>query len=480
MSVADPVLALDLGTTGVRAVVFDAAGRNVSGSYRKLRIDYPAADRVEQDAADFLATSIEVMRAALAEANVAAADLRGLGIVTQRASAIAWDAVSGRALAPVIGWQDRRTLPRVDELRALGLPVNTLASCTKFEWLLQQDAVRAAADAGTLRLGTPDVWLNWALSGGEAFVTDPSCAGATGLNDPASGDWFDAAMELFGQDTAWHPRIVATDAVVGTMDPSLLGAPVPLAARAGDQQAACFAQGVRAAGTAKVTLGTSAMLDRSTGAAPVEPPPGAYALPLWRLEDSGDAFCLEGTVITAGAAVEWLVRTGLLTSVEQLDAVAASGRPGITFVPALAGLGTPWMADAARGRFDGIGLDTSPADLVRGVVEGIAQRIADLAETLDAGDGFGVDGGLGRSDLLLQRIADLSGCSVARAAETETTARGAAALAAAAPGTRGEALPDPAAAARFTPSLPDADRSAARDRWRAGVDALLPARPQAS
>ncbi|MDZ7824941.1 MAG: FGGY family carbohydrate kinase [Gammaproteobacteria bacterium] len=306
---------------------------------------------------------------------------------------LAWDSVSGEPLAPVLGWQDRRTLDRVNELRAMGIPVNTLAACTRFEWLLQQPSIRAAADAGRLRLGTPDAWLTWCLSAGEAFVTDPSNAGATGLIDPEGNDWFDAALELFGQRRAWLPRLVATDAVVGRTDSGLLGASIPLAARAGDQQAACRAQGMHAPGDAKLTLGTSGMLDRCTGAAAEEAPDGAYALPLWRLEELGSAWCLEGTLITAGAAVDWLVRVGLLESADQLDAVAGSARPGVLFVPALAGLGTPWMEDGVRARFDGIGLDTGPAQLVRGVVDGIAHRVVDLMETLDVRKECAVDGG---------------------------------------------------------------------------------------
>lgn len=469
------VLALDLGTTGVRAVLFDASGRNVGQAYRQLACSFPAPDRVEQDPLEFREASIQVMAEALADSKVAAADLRALGIVCQRGTAIAWDKRSGKPLAPAIGWQDRRTLARVDELRAMGIPLNTLAGCSKFEWLLTQPDVRAAADAGTLCMGTPDAWLSWTLSNGEAFVTDPSNAGATGLIDNGTLDWLDPALELFGQERSWHAQIVATDALAGTLAPELLGAAVPLAARAGDQQAACFAQGVFTPGAAKLTLGTSAMLDRSTGSAPAEPPTGAYALPLWRLEQGGDAFCLEGTVITAGASIEWLLRTGLLSAADQLDATARAGRDGIRFIPALAGLGTPHMVDRARGRFDGIGMDTTPADLVRGVVDGIAQRVVDVVEALEVGDRFGVDGGLGRSDVLLQRIADLSGREVLRAVEPETTARGAAGLAARSAGTKGGALPAPAAGELFAPEMGGAEREDVRGRWRAAMHELLAA-----
>ncbi|MEE4361174.1 MAG: FGGY family carbohydrate kinase [Pseudomonadales bacterium] len=474
---AEHLLALDLGTTGVRAVVFDAAGESVGAAYARLSVTTPAPDRVEQDADEFLRRSLEVMRRALAEAGRDVRDLRALGIVTQRSSVVAWDAQTGRPLAPVIGWQDRRTLARVLSLQQSGIPVNTLAACTKFEWLLQAvPEVAAAAAAGVLRLGTPDAWLAWALSGGAVHVTDPSNAGTTGLYDAERGDWFDPALALFGQDRRWHPNVVASDAVVGEVDRRHLGAPVPLAARAGDQQAACFAQGVHEEDDAKLTLGTSAMLDRCTGSTPAEAPQGAYALPLWRRVGRGDAFCVEGTVITAGAAVEWLLRTGVLESVEALDDLATAGRPGVIFVPALAGLGTPYLADRVRGRLDGLGLDTERADIVRGVVDGIAQRVADVADALGVKGVLRVDGGLARSRRLVQTIADLTGLEVRVAADVETTARGAAALAAASPDVAGDALPDAATALCCVPELPAADRDVRRGAWAVQLRALL-ARP---
>ncbi|TVS08331.1 MAG: hypothetical protein EA417_22970 [Gammaproteobacteria bacterium] len=466
-----PIMSLDLGTTGVRAVIFAADGRVLGHAYQRLALAFPAPDRVEQDAIDFRDRSLEVMQAALADTGCGAADLRAIGVVTQRSSVVAWDSGTGQPLAPVIGWQDRRTLARVEELRAMGLPVNTLASCTKFEWLTREHAgVRSAIARGRLRLGTPDVWLTHWLTGGDAFVTDPSSAGATGLFDAGSGSWFDAAMELFGQERAWHPQVVASNETVGLTYRSLFGARIPVAARAGDQQAACFAQGLNTVGDAKITLGTSAMLDRSTGSVATDAPPGAYDLPLWRLlaaDGSVDnAFCHEGTVITAGAAVEWLQRIGVLGDAADMDAMAAAGQPGVVFVPALAGLGTPHMADQVRGSFSGLGLETGRNELVRGVLDGIAQRCADLAETLDVTGNLHVDGGLARSTWLLQRLADLTGCVVLPAREVESTARGGAALAATSPGVAGDPLPAPEPAAEIEPALDDDARSDARSAWR--------------
>jgi glycerol kinase len=177
--------------------------------------------------------------------------------------------------------------------------------------------------------------------------------------------------------------------------------------------------------------------------------------------------------MTAGAAIDWLVRCGLLAEPEDLDAAASAGAGGVEFVPALMGLGSPWAAERARGRFDGLGLETDAAAMVRAVVEGIAQRIADVTETLAVDGELGIDGGLARSDVLAARVADFTGLVVARAAETESTARGAAALAAASPDVPGEALPDPAPARRFEPGLGEAERAERRARWRETVASVM-------
>jgi glycerol kinase len=268
------------------------------------------------------------------------------------------------------------------------------------------------------------------------------------------------------------PRLVATSEVVGETPRSLLGATIPVAARAGDQQAATFAQGVHRAGGAKLTLGTAAMLDLHTGAQPAQTPPGTFALALWRLSDGAEAFCLEGTVITAGSAVEWLVEIGLLRDATALDTVAGSvaSAEGATFIPALQGLGSPFMDDDAHALLGGLTRGTGAAHVVRAVLDGVAHRCVDVCEALDvAGDGLHVDGGLARSDLLMQTLADLLGREVYRAAESETTALGAAHLAGLATGvfeTPGACLASVQQPTRFTPRLGEDDRCETRDGWR--------------
>ena len=470
---ATHVLALDLGTTSVRALAVSATGRVLARARRPLPTFFPSPGRVEQDPTDMARLAVDALREVLAASGLGAAEFAGLGLATQRGTTLAWDARTLLPLAPAIGWQDRRAAPRALELQRHGLPLHSLASATKLEWWLRHEpAVARAAGAGTLRVGTPDVWLSQRLSGGAAFVTDAGEACATGLYDPRAGAFSERVLGALGLDAAWLPRLVASDAVEGETEASILGAAVPLAARAGDQQASAFAQAVLAPGEAKLTLGTSAMLDVHAGATAPKARPGTYPLVLWELARSERAFCLEGTVITAGAAVDWLTELGCLSTPAELDVLAsrADANHGVAFVPALQGLGTPHFDDGARGFVGGLTRGTRREELARALVEGLAQRCADLCETLGPFEGaLRVDGGLSRCARLLQEIADLSGCALARAAEPETTALGAALLAAHGVGL----LSGPAdvrtlraPAHRVEPRIDEAERALRRRRWR--------------
>ena len=478
------LLALDVGTTGARALLVRADGHVLARAYHPLSARFPAPGHIEQDPGEMWTRSLELLREALASGGAEARDVAAIGVVTQRAAAVAWDADSGEPLAPVIGWQDRRAAPRVAELQRLGIPISTLPTATKFEWQLRnQGAVATAAAAGRLRLGHPDAWLTDRLTGGAAHVTDPGQASCSGLYDLGSGGWNALACDVFGIDPRVLPELRATSEVVGETPAALLGAPVPVAARAGDQQAASFAQGVYAQGDAKLTLGTAAMLDvhvgeRREGA---DPPSGQLArgvfpLVLWRLGERPEAFCLEGSVITAGAVVDWLVALGILPEAAALDAVArrVATAEGVAFVPALQGLGTPFIEPEVRGLLGGVTRGTGTAHIARAAIEGIAHRCVDVCEALglDA-RALRVDGGLARSDLLLQTLADLGGRPVRRAAETETTALGAARLAGLAVGVFASPAdclglsPPPAC---FEPAADAARRDDARTRWRAVLE----------
>jgi glycerol kinase len=282
-------------------------------------------------------------------------------------------------------------------------------------------------------------------------------------------------LDLFGVPRAALPEIIATSGVVGETPASLLGTPLRVAALAGDQQAAAFAQGVQARGEAKLTLGSSAMLDVHTGASPADATPGSYPLALWTLADGTRAFCLEGTVITAGTAVEWLVELGVARDAADLSRLAesASSSGGVRFLPALQGLGTPFLDDGARGAFLGLSRAAGKSELARALFEGIAQRCSDVCESLPLSDGpLRVDGGLAQSDFLLRALADLSGREVQRAAEIEATALGAAflaGLALALYATPRECLALAAPATRMAPRIGVSQRAAERDAWRAAL-----------
>lgn len=470
------MLALDLGTTSVRALALRDDGRVLARAGRPLATRYPQPGHVEQDPAAWWAHSVDVLQEALANAALAARDVAAIGIVSQRATAVAWDAVNGRPLAPAIGWQDTRTGPRVQELAARGIPVGTMPSATKLEWLLiHVPALREAARERRLRLGTPDAWLTDRLCDGAAFATDAGQASCTGLFDLRRGTWSEPALALFGIESAWLPRLVATNAVVGETPPALFGAPIPVAARAGDQQAATFAQGVLAQGQAKLTLGTSAMLDVHAGETAPRPAPGTYPLALWQLASSRCAYCVEGTVITAGAAVDWLVQVGLLPDAAALDAVASAtpSSDGVVFVPALQGLGTPLLDTAARGACFGLTRGTRAEHIVRAVLEGIVQRCADLEAAVPLAPGpLHVDGGLARCEAFVAALADATGRTVSRAAETETTALGAAYFAGLATGVwpdAAAAVGTAAAPTRIEPRIGAAERAARRAEWQRAI-----------
>lgn len=424
--------AIDVGTTTVRAAVFDGDGERLSIARATLGSQHPFAGAVEQDPEEIVSTAVDVFNRSLAEAGVQAADVEALGITNQRSSVVAWDADTGRALRPLIGWQDTRTSERVAEFVSAGIPLNTSASCTKLEWLMaNDDAVGRASANNSLRFGTVDTWLTWALSGGAVHVTDPSNAGATGCYDLYGGDWSSDVLALFGVPREAMATVVASDEIVGHCNPELVGAAIPLAARCGDQMAACMAHGM-VDGTAKLTLGTSGMLDVGTGSTIADAPAGCYALPLCRRTVDGvivDEFLVEGSILTVGSVIEWLVRAGLLDRVENLDQVAASGSPGVDFVPSLAGLGSPHHDPEARGAVRGIGLETTAADIVLAALTGIATRVAELTAHMGITGPLLVDGGLSQSQVLLGAIRETTSLEIHPAPDHETTVRGIALLA---------------------------------------------------
>jgi glycerol kinase len=466
-------LAIDAGTTGVRAIVFTRDGGVVGAAYRELEMLYPRPGWVEQDPEELWSRTVAVIGAALQAARCRPSELRAVGITNQRASAVAWDAATLRALSPMIVWQDVRTAERCVELGNAGFFVTPNTSATKFEWIVRNvPAAAQAAAAARLRFGTPDSFLCAKLSGG-SHVSDYSNASTTGLYAHMDRGWDRALLEALGLDATAMPQLVNSSAVVASSDESVLGARVSIGALAGDQQASLYGLACHAAGQTKCSYGTAAMVDANTGEAIMMGGPGSYPLVAWGLEGVL-TYCVEGTVITAGAAIQWLRDgLGMISDAKEIGAMAASvpDSAGVWVVPAFQGLGTPVGASSARALVGGLSRGSTRAHLARAFVEGIAHRVTDAAECVwqacDRPRALRVDGGASANDLLLQLQADLLGIRVERGPVRDGAALGAAALAARSVAeTAGEGLAAWRPEIAFEPEISDAERAERRAVWK--------------
>ena len=422
------ILAIDQGTTGTTCLVVDEQLRTRGRWYAPVEQHYPQPGWIEHDAEQLWRSVEAAAAAALAAAGIDARALTAIGIANQRETTLLWERATGRPVARAIVWQDRRTAERCRALpaelirRKTGLVPDPYFSATKLEWLL----ARTEARAGELAFGTVDSWLVWKLTDGRVHATDLTNASRTMLLDLESLAWDDELLELFGVDRALLPRLVRSSEVVG--EAKLLGATLPIAGIAGDQQAALFGHGCHERGQAKATYGTGSFVLVNAGAAREPPSPGL----LETVEASG-GYALEGAILSSGAAIQWLRDgLGILNDAAESEALArqVESTGGVYFVPALTGLGSPhWNADA-RGLVTGITRGTRAAHLVRAALEGIAFQVADVLDAFPGGVGvLRADGGASANGFLMQFQADLLGCPVEVAAERETTALGAAALA---------------------------------------------------
>jgi glycerol kinase len=414
------ILAIDQGTTGTTCLVVDADLHVHRRGYAELPQHFPRPGWVEHDPE-------EIWQSVLTAAEEAGLDgVDTIAITNQRETTLLWDRVTGRPVAPAIVWQDRRTAPRCRELDAdlirerTGLVPDPYFSATKLEWLLREHG-RAG-----LAFGTVDTWLVWKLTSGQLHVTDATNASRTMLASLRTLDWDDELLALFGVDRELLPRIVRSDVAVG--EGELLGVRAEIHGIAGDQQAALFGQGCHSAGEGKATYGTGSFVLVHTGDDTSPPPPGLLKTA------AADGYAFEGSVLVGGAALQWL-RDGLgvLSDATESEALAESvdSTDGVVFVPALTGLGSPWWDAEARGLIAGITRGTTKAHLVRAALEAIAHQVADVVEALpDPPSVLRADGGATGNAFLMQFQSDLLGIPVEVAAERETTALGAAALAA--------------------------------------------------
>ena len=477
MAPAPLLLALDQGTTSTRAILFDAAGAPLRTAQRELRQIYPADGRVEHDPEEIWQASVAVLREAAGDDLPAA-----IGIANQRETALLWDRESGACLHNAIVWQDRRTAPECARLRADGLEplvtersgllIDPYFSATKLAWLL--DELRGARGRRDLAFGTVDSFLAWRLTGGRVHATDATNASRTGLFDIRKRAWSPDLLELFRVPEFVLPEVRGNADGFGVTD--LLGAPVPIAGMAGDQQAATLGQGCLDAGDIKSTYGTGCFLLAHTGGEPAASRHRLLTTIALEL-DGRTTYALEGAVFVAGAAVQWL-RDGLgvIASAAETEALARdAGESGVVMVPAFVGLGAPWWDAQARGALFGLTRDTGPAELARAALEAAAHQTADLLDAA-AADGLEpallrIDGAMSGNDWFAQRLADIAGLAVERPAVTETTAWGAAVLA----GLGAGVFSDPRDAGRPAGRRfePGGDPAPGRARWADAVARTL-------
>jgi glycerol kinase len=474
------LLAIDQGTTGTTCLVVDDELRGAGRGYREIRQHFPQPGWVEHDPDEIWESVLAATRDALADAGVTTSDLSAIGITNQRETTIVWDRRSGRPLGRAIVWQDRRTAERCRELprdlvRArTGLLPDPYFSATKLEWILQ----RSSASARDLAFGTVDSWLAWKLTRGDVHVTDVTNASRTLLLNLETLEWDEELLELFGVEGTVLPRVVPSSGVVG--EAVLDGATVPIGGMAGDQQAALFGQGCFAAGQAKATYGTGSFVLVNAGEDHSSPPEGLLATAAAVAPGARPQRALEGAVLVAGAAVQWLRDgLGLIEDASETETLAASvdSTGGVVFVPALTGLGSPHWDPEARGLILGLTRGTTRAHLARATLEAIAFQVADvLDEFPGAVDALRADGGATANRVLMQFQADVLGCPVEVAADAEQTGLGAAALAGLAVGV----WPDLdavrrciRAGARYEPAMSRDEAGARRDAWHRAVQLAL-------
>lgn len=478
------VLAIDAGTTGIRTILYDIRGREVASAYREFTQITPAPSLLEHDPEEIWAVTRGLIAETMARAGADGSMVAAVGVTGQRATTLAWDRATGRPLHNALVWQDLRTYPRCLELSAMvGFAVSPLAAITKIEWLLQNvPGVRDKVLAGDALVGTLDSWLIYRLTGGGSFVTDSSNASTTSLWDPSTGSWSPALVGILGLSVEQLATVSPSSAVYGDADPDLFGGVrVPVAASAGDQQAAMFGQLCLEPGEGKATYGTSVMVDVNTGREWVNGK-GGYPLGLWRL-GTEDSYLLEGTVITGGAVVGWGNALRLLELPAESQELAASvpDAGGVAFVPALQGLGSPYMDPSAKGALFGLTRATTRAHVARALLEGVAFRTREVVEALRADspapafDRLRVDGGMAANDLFLQAQADVLGIPVERPSTNQATSLGIAYMAGLAVGfwqdveeIRSTRLP----VTTFEPGPNAAGLEERYQAWRHAVDAV--------
>lgn len=439
------ILALDQGTSSSRAIVFDKRGSIIAVAQKEFRQIFPKPGWVEHDADEIWSSQLAMARKALRTAGITAKDVAAIGITNQRETTVVWNKETGKPICNAIVWQDRRTASVCDELRKqrkapvfqrkTGLVLDAYFSGTKVQWILKHvKGAKALAKKGKLAFGTVDSWLVWNLTDGQRHITDVSNASRTLLYNIKTGKWDKQLLDILEVPSSMLPEVCASSEVYGETD--LLGGSIPIAGIAGDQQAALFGQACTSAGAAKNTYGTGCFMLMNTGTKPVPSKNNLLTTVAWKIGNRTE-YALEGSVFTAGAAVQWLRDgLGIIKRAPDIEALATSvpDNGGVYVVPAFAGLGAPHWDQYARGTIVGLTRGSTKAHIARATLEGIAFQVNDVLQSMHADAGIKlkelrVDGGACANDFLMQFQSDLLGVPVIRPKVQETTALGAAYLA---------------------------------------------------
>ena len=441
------VLSLDAGTTSSRAILFDQKGNQIAMAQQEFNQIFPKKGWVEHNPNEIWETQVNAVKKVLNKADISPEQLDSIGITNQRETTIIWDRATGIPVFNAIVWQDRRTAKICEEIvsqgksdiftQKTGLVVDAYFSATKIKWILDQDPVlRDRANDGELAFGTVDSWLIWNLTGGATHVTDATNASRTMIYNIHEHQWDQELLDLLEIPNTLLPDVTNSSEIVGKTDPSILGSSIRIAGIAGDQHAALFGQLCLQPGDVKNTYGTGCFCIMNTGKQAVISKNNMLTTIAWQINNEV-TYAIEGSVFTAGALVQWLRdQLQMITTSDDIEALAesVSDNGGVTFIPALAGLGAPYWDPHATGSIMGITRGTNKGHIARAALEAIALRSMDIIIEMqkDAGIDFKsvkVDGGASNNNLLMQIQADFINANVIRPKVTETTAMGAAFLA---------------------------------------------------
>ena len=487
------LLAIDQGTTSSRAMLFDEQCQPVSVAQQEFTQHFPRDGWVEHDPEEIWQSVLAVVREALSKAELDATEVLAIGITNQRETTVVWDATTGEPVYPAIVWQDRRTAAFCDRLQAegheplinqrTGLLIDPYFSATKLRWVLDNvDGARERAERGELRFGTIDSFLLWRLTDGRVHRTDATNASRTMLFNIHDQQWDEDLLQLLEIPRSLLPEVMDNAADFGQTDPTLFGASLPIAAMAGDQQAALIGQACFEPGSVKSTYGTGCFMVMNTGDQPVASSHRLLTTVGYRL-GGGTTYALEGSIFVAGAAIQWL-RDGLklIRHADETEALAeqVGDQSGVYLVPAFTGLGAPYWDPQARGAIFGLTRDTGIAEIVTAGLQSVCFQTRDLLEAMTADGAIAtsalrVDGGMVVNNWMVQALANTLGVPVDRPQVTETTALGVACLAGLHMGLF-DSLEAIAArwdcARSFQPAMPEERREALYSGWLDAVSRI--------